>query len=140
MWTQSHSKIYPNLKKEAIWRLWADVNHWSEWDKEIDYCKMEGEFVEGSQFTLKPKGGPKTKITLCKVIRNRQFTDYCKFLGAIMIDDHQLEETKQGLKIKSTITMKGPLSFIWAKVVAKKVADSVPAQMDALVELARSKM
>ena len=98
---------------------------------------MEGEFTQGTQFTLKPNGGPKIKIILSKVITNKQFTDYCKFFGATMYDDHQLEETPQGLQIKNIISVKGPLSFIWVKLVAKNVANSVPKQMDELVGLAR---
>jgi hypothetical protein len=56
-----------------------------------------------------------------------------------MYDDHELEETPEGLRISSTISVTGFLSFIWVNFVAKNVANSVPKQMDALVNLARSK-
>lgn len=138
MWVKSYSKVYPDVKKEAIWRLWADVNNWPTWDKELEYCQMDAPFTEGSQFILKPIKGPKVKITLSEVISHKKFTDYTQFPGAIMYDAHELEETPDGLRITSTITVKGFLSFIWRNLVAKKVAASVPKQMDALVELASS--
>lgn len=137
MWTKEYEKIYPGLNKEDVWSVWTDVNNWPKWDKELEYCKMDKTFEEGNQFILKPKGGPKVKITLSEVIPNKKFTDYCKFFGAIMYDAHELEETSEGLRIKNRITVTGPLSFIWVHLVAKNVANSIPEQMDALVASAR---
>ncbi|CAN5407870.1 hypothetical protein BH10PSE19_BH10PSE19_03620 [soil metagenome] len=137
MWIKSYSKVYSGIKREDIWRIWADVNNWPKWDKELEFCKMESDFTKGSQFILKPIGGPKVKITLSEVVINRKFTDYCKFLGATMQDAHELEETLDGLRITNTITVTGPLSFIWVTLVAKKVANSVPKQMETLVDFAR---
>lgn len=139
MWIKSYSKIYPGVKKEEVWRAWMDVNNWPQWDKELDYCQMNTPFREGNPFILKPIKGPKVKIILSEVITYKKFTDYAKFPGAIMYDAHELEETPQGLRIMSTITVKGFLSFIWSNLVAKDVAASVPAQMDALIEFVRSK-
>lgn len=136
MWVKSYKKVYQGVTKMDVWRLWSDVNNWPKWDKELEYCKMENTFIEGSQFILKPKGGPKVTITLSEVIPNEKFTNYCKFLGATMYHAHELEETSDGLRITSTITVTGPLSFIWVNLVAKNVANSVPKQMDALVDSA----
>lgn len=138
MWVKSYSKVYPGVKKEDIWRLWADVNNWPKWDKELEYCKLEKPFISGSQFILKPLGGPKVKITLSEVIINQKFTDYCKFFGATMYDAHELKETSEGLCITNTISVIGPLRFIWVNLIAKNVAKSVPKHMDTLVDLARS--
>jgi len=138
MWVKSYNKIYQDVKKEDIWRLWADVNNWPNWDKELEYCKMESDFVERANFILKSKGGPKVKITLSKVVTNKEFTDYCRFFGATMYDAHELEETPEGLRIINTITVTGPLGFLWVRLVAKNVANAVPFQMDALVNLAKN--
>lgn len=140
MWIQSYSKIYQGVKKEAIWKAWADVQNWPKWDKELEYCQADEKFMfaEGNHFILKPLDGPKVKITLSEVDINKKFTDFCRFLGATMYDYHELEETSEGLLIKSKITVTGWLSFLWVKLVAKKVADSVPEQMDILVNYARN--
>jgi hypothetical protein len=136
MWTKSYSKTYQGVKKEDVWRVWSDVNNWPKWDSELEYCKMDSMFIEGSQFILKPKGGPKVTITLSEVKPNEKFTDYCQFLGAKMHDAHELEETPSGLCITNTISVTGPLGFIWINLVAKNVANSIPTQMDALVNMA----
>lgn len=137
MWIKSHSQVYQNIKKQTIWRLWADVNHYTQWHGDLDYCKLDGEFVVGNYFLLKPKGAPEVKVFITELIENKKFTDCTHFFGAKMYDIHELEETPNGLRITNTLKVTGWLGFLWVKLVAKKVADSVPHEMDSLVKLAR---
>lgn len=137
MWQKKHEKVYQNISRADIWRVWKDVKNWPQWDKDLSYCEISQPFAEGTQFILKPIDGPKVKITLSRVIECKQFTDFCCFPGAKMMDDHQLESIEQGVKITSTISVSGWLSFLWVKLVARKVACAVPQQMDALVAYAR---
>ena len=134
MWSKSFSKVYQGVTKEAIWLAWMDVNNWPSWDCELEYCKLDGALEQGKIFLLKAKGGPEVKIEVTQLISQEQFTDRCRFFGASMIDDHQLEETEEGIRITNTISVKGILSFLWVKLVASNVAKSVPAQTDALVD------
>lgn len=138
MWVRSHSKIYQGIKKEDVWRLWIDVNNWHKSHKDLDYCKMDGPFVVGNYFLLKPKGAPVFKIELVEIEENKKFTDCTKFFGAKMYDTHELEETKEGLRITNTLRVTGWLKFLWIKLVAKNVAATAPQEMDAVVHLARS--
>lgn len=55
-----------------------------------------------------------------------------------MYDAYELEETTDGLRITNIITVTGPLSFLWAQLVAKNVAAGVPEQTNALVDFART--
>ncbi len=138
MWTRTYSKTFKGVKKEDIWRLWIDVNHWAQWHEDLDYCKIEGPFVVGNHFMLKPKGVSAVKIELTEVEEGWKFTDCTRFFGAKMYDTHALEETKEGLRLINTVVVTGPLKFLWVKLVAQNVADTVPQHMEALVDLARS--
>lgn len=139
MWVRTYSKLYENVRKEQVWAVWSDVNNWPKWDKELDYCEMTEPFMEGSHFYLKPKGGPRIKMILSQVIENKRFTDYCNFFLAKMYDLHILEETSEGVRITNTITVIGPLSFLWVKLVGQNVVNSIPEQIELLVDFARSK-
>lgn len=139
MWVKEYSKTYQEIKKEDIWRIWTDVNNWPLWHGDLDYCKMNGEFIEGNFFLLKPKGAPQVKIHLIEIVTGQQFTDCTKFFGAKMYDTHMLEETENGIKLTNKLVVTGILRGLWIQLVAKNVADTVPQEMDALVELARSK-
>jgi len=54
-----------------------------------------------------------------------------------MYDEHTFEETVQGLKITNTITVKGLLSFLWRKIVAQKIVDNLPTDMQQQVKSAK---
>jgi hypothetical protein len=137
MWKRSYSKEFIGVDKKKVWNLWSDVKNWPRWDPDIQFCDIKGTFKEGNSFTLKPKGGPKVKIKLVEVIPGVTFTDCTSFPGAKMYGKHVIEETKNGLKLTTTMTIQGPLGFIWRKVVAEGIVKNMPQQLEGLVELAR---
>lgn len=137
MWIKTYSKLYPGIKKEDIWRIWTDINNWPTWHGDLDYCKFEGEFKVGNHFMLKPKGVKPVKIVLTEIHEGTSFTDCTTFFGAKMYDTHSLEETADGLLLSNKLVVTGPLSWLWIKLVAQHVADTVADEMDALVNLAK---
>jgi hypothetical protein len=50
---------------------------------------------------------------------------------------HELKVEAEGIKLTTTMTIIGPLGFLWRKLLGEKIAAKVPAQTDALVALAR---
>lgn len=136
MWTKSHSIITRKATKEQLWKLFADVNNWHVWNTEIKYAKMEGKFEKGNHFILKPKKGPKVKIELIETIENKKFVDCTKFPLAEMHGEHIFEETPDGLKITTTMMVKGLLSFLWIKLVAQDIVNGLPTEMEKQIEIA----
>lgn len=137
MWIRTFSKTYSGVSKEKIWQLWTDINNWPSWHGDLDYCKLEGKFEVGNHFMLKPKGVKAVKIVLTEIIPGQSFTDCTNFFGAKMYDTHSLEETPEGLKLSNKLVVTGPLSWLWIKLVAQNVADTVPEETEALIKLAR---
>ncbi|MCP2027227.1 cobalamin biosynthesis Co2+ chelatase CbiK [Flavobacterium sp. HSC-32F16] len=129
MWTKSYSVITTEITKEQIWKLTTDINNWKKWDDTVEDSQLLGELRVGNYFLLKPKGGPKVKIKLVEVIENKKFTDLTVFPLAKMYGEHTYEDTSDGLKISVTITVKGILSFLWVKLVAKGIVDHLPADI-----------
>lgn len=138
MWTKSHSIVTNEVTKEQMWKLFANVNNWHTWDEGIEFAKLEGKFEKGNFFILRPKGGPDVKIELLETIENNMFLDVTKFPLAKMYDEHIFEDTPQGLKITNSITVKGVLGFLWRKIVAQKIVDSMPADMQQQIKTAKT--
>lgn len=137
MWQQTYTKIFENVCPESIWHVWTDINNWHAWNPGIDYCKLEQPFAVGSYFILKPIGAPAVKLQLVEVEEKHKFTD-CTFLfGAKMYGKHELKIESDGLRLTTTMTITGPLSFLWRKLLGEKMAAKIPAQTEALVELAK---
>jgi hypothetical protein len=136
MWKRNHSITVTTVSKEQLWKLFADVNSWHTWDEGIEYTQMDGPFKKGTQFTLKPKGGPKVKVELTDVQEPWTFTDVTYFPLAKMYDAHVFEDTPNGLKITNTITVTGLLGFLWVKLVAQNIVASLPLDMQKQVAAA----
>jgi hypothetical protein len=139
MWEKSYTQTFKGIQKEDIWQLWTDINNWSQWHDDLDYCKIEGPFAVGNHFMLKPKDTKAVKIELVEIDEGKSFTDCTTFFEAKMYDTHELEETDDGLKLTNTLVVTGFLRYLWIKLVAQNVHDTVPKELDALVKLARSR-
>ena len=136
MWTKSHTVVTKEVTKEQMWKLFANVNDWHTWDQGIEFAKLEGKFEKGNSFLLRPKGGPNVKVTLLETVKDKSFLDVTNFPLAKMYDEHTFEDTAEGLKITNTITVKGLLGFLWVKIVAQKIADALPADMQEQIKAA----
>lgn len=72
-------------------------------------------------------------IELILVEPFKQFTDLTRFPGARMYGSHEFIQHENELEIKITMSIEGPLSFIWKKLVAEDVANSLPEQTENLI-------
>ncbi|MDO8604067.1 MAG: polyketide cyclase [bacterium] len=138
MWIKTYSKKVTGVNINKIWSVWTDVNNWHTWQDDIDYAKIEGVFEVGNTFLLKPKGGPKVKIEIIRVEETVNFTDLTKFPLAKMIGSHDFIIDGNELEIRTTMSIKGPLSFLWRKIVAEGVANGMEEQTNKLIERARN--
>jgi hypothetical protein len=103
----------------------------------LDYCKLEGDFKVGNHFFLQPKGIKPVKILLTEINEGYSFTDCTSFFGATMYDTHSMKETAGGLELTNTLSVIGPLKWLWIKLVAQNIADTVPEEMENLIKLAK---
>lgn len=129
MWQKSYSTITKAVTKEQIWKLTTDIDNWKHWDESVTDSKLLGEFKVENYFMLKPKGGPKVKIQLVEIYPQRKFTDLTKFPLAKMYGEHLYEDTPDGLKITVTMTVKGILTFLWVKLVARDIVDNLAEEV-----------
>jgi hypothetical protein len=137
MWTKSHTLVTREVTKEQLWKLFSDVDHWHTWDAGVEYARLEGKFEAGSYFILKPKKGPKVRIQLVETIANKKFVDCTAFPLAKMYGEHTYEETPEGVRMTTTMTVVGPLSFLWRRIVAQDIADGLPTEMVEQVKAAK---
>jgi len=52
----THRTILINAPIEKVWSVFADIDHWSSWQKEIPSIKLNGPLQAGSSFDWKNKG------------------------------------------------------------------------------------
>ena len=128
------------IPKTAIWSIYTDVSSWAEWDKDLDFVKLDGHaFVDGATGILKPKTGPSVKFTLSGVLENRSFTCTSFMPLTKMVFSHRFEDNIDGTTdMISRIDMYGTLSLFFSIVVGRKIKAGLPTAMQNLLELSKA--
>jgi hypothetical protein len=137
MWTSQVVRI-TKAPAAAIWALWADVANWPRWDTDVISAVGKGPFEKGMKGVLKPKGGPKTRFVLTEVTALQSFTSKSRLpLGSLQVA-HSLRITSAGLEVSHSATIKGPLTFLFSRIIGAKLAASQPQAIEQLVALAEA--
>lgn len=134
-WTTEASAVAA-AGPERIWELWADVAGWSHWDDAVAGAELDGPFATGSTGVLRPTGGPKSRFTVTEATPNRSFTTRTKLpLGSLEFV-HTLTPTAEGTVIVHRVSMSGPLTVVFRRVIGAGIAASLPAAVNALARQA----
>jgi Polyketide cyclase / dehydrase and lipid transport len=139
MWKRSYTTHTSEVTAEALWDTLADVNNWTTWTTDLEWTKLEGPAALGKDFYLKPKGGPKTRITIIACDRPRHYTDLGHLLLCKMTFIHAFTPTPHGVRIDMEVRMSGPLTFLWSKVIGEKQAADFADHTQALITEARKR-
>jgi hypothetical protein len=87
-----------------IWALWQDVNNWPSWDVGLERCAIEGDFVAGNSFTLRPHGAPdEIRAELVEVKPHEGFTDETRLPFGVLRASHAFSAGSDGNKVTHTI-------------------------------------
>jgi hypothetical protein len=135
---KTYSVVVREVAKEQMWKLMADVDRWKQWDPTVEYSKLDGAFATGSYFTLKPVKAPRVKIRLADVRAPGYFKDETRFPFATMTGEHWYEDAAEGLKVTITMTITGPLSWLWNKIVMSDIVASLPDDVARQVAAAKN--
>jgi len=119
-----------------IFSLWADINHWADYDTGIEWAKLTDAFAEGNHYTIKPKGGPKVKATIVTVEPSRHFVDISHLFGARLVFDHMIDQQGSRTAVSITQTVHGPLAWVWAKILGKNQQADLEASTANLIKKA----
>ena len=90
MWTTEHS-IETNVAVDAIWRAWADVPRWPEWNGDIERIELTGPFAAGSFIAMTPRGQDPVHLRVADVVEGEQFIDEAEVAGTVVRTTHRIE-------------------------------------------------
>jgi polyketide cyclase/dehydrase/lipid transport protein len=133
-WTTQHSHK-TTADRDAVWALWSDVATWPEWDSGLDDVTIDGPFAPGTTGRLKPSGGPAVRFTVTETRPGEGFSDVTRLPLARMRFDHRLAESGDGhTLIEQRVTITGPLTPLWSRVIGRGIARDLPDTLRALAE------
>jgi hypothetical protein len=132
MWTSEHS-LEMNVGADAIWRAWADVPRWAEWNGDIERVELTGPFASGSRIVMTPRGQDPVRLRIADVIEGEQFIDEAEVAGTVVRTTHRIEALDEHrVRVVYRLEASGP--------AAEELGPAITADFDdtlrALVEYA----
>lgn len=137
MWSFEHT-VTTSATPDQLWDRYRRPETWPEWDHETASVSVEGPMVSGARGTLKPVRGPETPFTFTEVTPGAGFTNVSRLPLARMSFEHVIEPTAAGSRFTHRVTITGPLSPLFGRMVGRSIAAGLPAAMQRLARLAET--
>lgn len=132
MWTYEHS-LQTDAAPEAIWALWADVEHWGAWNADIESIHIDGPFATGARIVMTPAGQDPVRLRVAEATVNHGFVDEARIDGLVLRTTHRIEATRVVYRMEIT----GPGADEIGPQIGPAITADWPDTMAALVGLAQ---
>ena len=133
MWDYEHS-VETSAAPEAVWRRWADVATWPEWNADIEEVRLDGPFAVGGVITMTPKGQDPVVLRIVEATSNTSFTDEADFGGTLIRTRHLVERTGGGrTRIAYRTEITGPAADTLGPEIGPAITADFPETIAALV-------
>ena len=123
---------------KAIYELYSAVSNWPAWDPEVERASISGPFARGTVGTLKPKGGPESKIELIEVSSGKSFKVRCRLPLCEMTFDHALTGTASLTTATHSVSFTGPLAPVFGFLIGRGIKNTLPATLNGLKRAAET--
>jgi len=133
MWTAEH-KIEAAATPEAIWRLWADVTGWPEWNGDIERIELTGPFATGSTISMTPTGQDAVTLLIAEAVEPELFVDEATVADTVVRTMHRVQPLDAArVVITYRIELTGPA----ADDLGPLISGDFPETLAGLARLAR---
>jgi Polyketide cyclase / dehydrase and lipid transport len=136
MWKAEYS-IETSATPEEIWRLWADVAGWRDWNADIAEIQLTGPFAAESTIRMTPIGQEPIELRIAEAVEPELFVDEAD-LGEIVVRTiHQTKQLDAGrARVTYRMEITGPASDTLGPQIGPEISGDFPQTLAALVERA----
>jgi Polyketide cyclase / dehydrase and lipid transport len=137
MWWTEES-IDTTASAEAIWRLWADVARWPDWNADIEHIELSGPFASGSRISMTPIGQEPVELRIEEAIEPELFIDVAELGGVVVRTIHRvqrLDDDQNRVTYRMEIT--GPAAEREGPELGPEISGDFPQTLAALVDRAQ---
>jgi Polyketide cyclase / dehydrase and lipid transport len=136
MWTKEHG-VDTIAAPEAIWRLWADVPRWPEWNADLERAELSGPFAAGSTITMNPHDGEPIELRIAEATEPELFIDEADLGDVVVRTTHRLERLGgDRVRVVYAMEITGPEADTLGPQIGPEISADFPQVLRALVERA----
>ena len=138
MWATENT-IETSAAPEEIWRLWADVPGWREWNGDIERIELVGPFAPGSRIVMTPIGDEPVELRIAEAVEPELFVDEAE-LGEIVVRTiHRVARLDDDrARVTYRMEISGPAADTLGPQVGPEISADFPQTLAALVERAET--
>jgi len=139
MWEAQHS-VTTSAHPEEIWRLWADVRRWPEWNGDIEAIELEGPFAPGSRIVMTPHGQNPIDLRIAEAVEPEVFVDEASFDAVTVRTTHRVERIAgEGSRVTYRMEISGPAADTMGPELGAAISADFPETLAALAERAEAR-
>jgi hypothetical protein len=123
---------------ESIWKIWTDVDRWSDWDTELEDACLRGEFVLGTVGELIPRRGRVSKFRVSQLNPDRSYTITIA-LPLCKLNIHRyLSINPEGLYFTHEVAFKGLFAPLFGLLLGRRFQAILPRVMENVRQIAEN--
>ena len=129
MWEYEYS-LETGVSPAALWRHWADMPAWPQWNAGIQTIDVAGPFEVGTTFTMTPPGDEPIRMRLVEIEPGASFTDEMDAGDFVVRTEHRLEPAGGG---RTRIVYRTQITGEAAGQVGPELGPQITADFPAVV-------
>jgi uncharacterized protein YndB with AHSA1/START domain len=138
MWANEQG-VETTAAPEQIWRLWADVAGWPEWNADIERIELIGPFAAGSTILMTPTGEEPVELRIKEAVEPELFVDEADFGEIVVQTTHRVNRLDTGrARVTYRMEITGPAADTLGPQVGPEISGDFPQTLAGLVARAES--
>ena len=139
MWTVEHN-IETTAAPEQVWRLWADVEGWPEWNADIERIELQGSFATGGRIMMTPPGQEAIELRITEAVEPVLFVDEANLDDVVIRTTHRVERVgNERSRVTYRIEIDGPAAETLGPELGPAISADFPETLAALVARAEAR-
>jgi uncharacterized protein YndB with AHSA1/START domain len=138
MWVAEHS-IDTTAVPEQVWRLWADVTHWPDWNGDIERIELDGSFAAGGRIVMAPIEQEAIELRIAEAVEPELFVDEADLGDVVVRTTHRVERVGGGRsRVTYRMEISGPAADTLGPQLGPEISADFPETLAALVARAEA--
>jgi hypothetical protein len=136
MWATEHS-VETSAAPKEIWRLWADVAGWPDWNGDIERIELVGPFATGGRIVMTPIGQEPIDLRIAEAVEPELFVDEAELDEIVVRTIHRVERLDpERVRVTYRMEITGQAADTVGPNVGPEISADFPQTLAALVERA----
>ena len=139
MWAVEHS-VETSARAQAVWRLWADVERWPEWNAGVERIELRGPFAVGSTILMTPPGDEPVELRIAETIEPELFVDEADGGDFVVRTTHRVQAVgDERSRITYRMEITGPAAETVGPEIGPEISGDFPEVLAALASRAEGR-